>query len=132
MMNRIGKLVTTVAVSAALIVGGGIAANAQGNSTDFGGILNKYQQSRYFVTQSKSSNENSSINFSGIGANYSANVKAEDVNSGNQFEEKKGLGTGVNHEIPNGTPAGGRTRLILTNNVWAVVDVAISGSFTTK
>lgn len=98
--------------------------------------MNKFQQSRYFVDQTKTTTNNSQIRFSAIGGGYKANVKAQDRsqnnNSGTQYTEQKNLGTGYTHSIPNKTPKGKNTRLIVTNATWSPVSVAISGWFKTN
>ncbi|WP_269048399.1 hypothetical protein [Paenarthrobacter sp. Z7-10] len=60
------------------------------------------------------------------------NIKAQRSDTGGQFSESKGLGTGYTYSITNGTPTGVQTRLIVTNNSWTTVDVAITGWYKTN
>lgn len=60
------------------------------------------------------------------------NVKAQNLQNNQQFTELKGLDENSTNTIPNGTPAGNSSRLIVTNNTWAVVDVTAQGWFNIK
>lgn len=132
-MFKTRNVLAGVALAGILVAGGATAASASTSQTDFGGIMNSYQQSRYFATQTKANTgANASIRFSGLGGDSSANVKAQNVTTGTQYTEKKGLGEAYTYAIEDKTKSGQRTRLIVTNNAWVVVDVAISGWFKTN
>ena len=60
------------------------------------------------------------------------NVKAENAATGTQYTERKAISTGIAVPIANLTPVGTATRLIITNNIWAVVTVAVTGWFKTN
>lgn len=95
--------------------------------------MNRYQQSRYFQDQEKTRAKTASnIEFTGIGGAYSANVKAQNRQSGDQYAEQKGLGRNKIYNIPNATPTGQMTRLIVTNDTWTTVTVSINGWYRTN
>ena len=60
------------------------------------------------------------------------NVKSQNGATGTQYTEATGIGTGSTVSIANGTPVGTATRLIVTNNTWALVSVIVTGSFKTN
>lgn len=131
-MKRILRnLVVGSALAGVLATGGALSAQALTSQTNFDGNANRYQQSRYFQTQTKSNTSASQIRFSGIGSEYTMNVKAERI-GGSQYTEKKGLGEAYTYSIENKTPAGSQTRLIVTNNTWTAVEVTIAGWYKTN
>lgn len=94
--------------------------------------MNRSQQSRYFQDQEKTRTVASNIEFTEIGGNYSANVKAQNRVSGVQYTEVKGIGRNKIASIPNKTPVGQKTRLIVTNSAWTTVTVSIRGWYRTN
>ena len=132
-MRRSTRTLARSAVAAAILVGGAGGAQAITSNTAFDGIMNRNQQSRYFQEQEKTrGGVASNIEFFSIGGGYSANVKAENRQNGVQDEEKKGLGRNVIYNIPNSTPTGQKTRLIVTNDKWTTVTVSIDGWYRTN
>lgn len=127
---RIGAGVA--ALAATLCFGGALSAQATTSQTGFNSTVPRMQQSHYWEGQNKTTSSASQVYFSSIGASYTMNVKAESQGNGQQYAEKKGIGRGSAVPISNGTPIGTSTRLIVTNNVWAVVTVSVSGWFKTN
>lgn len=132
-MRRSTPSLTGAILAAGLLVGGAGGAQAITSNTAFDGIMNRYQQSRYFQDQEKTRAKTASnIEFTGIGGAYSANVKAQNRQSGDQYAEQKGLGRNKIYNIPNATPTGQMTRLIVTNDTWTTVTVSINGWYRTN
>jgi hypothetical protein len=134
-MFRINKLTRAIApllIASAVVGAGSVGAFAITTSTTFNSVVPRFQQSHYWVYQNKTTQLASQVNFSSIGASYLMNVKSQNGASGKQYTEATGIGTGSNVNIANGTPVGTATRLIVTNNTWALVDVVVTGSFKTN
>jgi hypothetical protein len=134
-MFRINKLTRAIApllIASAVVGAGSVGAFAITTSTTFNSIVPRFQQSHYWVYQNRTTQIASQVNFSTIGASYLMNVKSQNGANGTQYTETKGIGTGSNVNIANGTPVGTATRLIVTNNTWALVDVVVTGSFKTN
>lgn len=132
MRKRIKYGIATAALTAVLVGGGAASAFATTTATNFDGVANRGQQSRYFVYQTKTQVQTSGIHFNSIGNGYLMNVKAQNGASGTQYTERKGLGSGYDYGITNSTPVGTQTRLIVTNNSLTTVTVAIAGYFRTN
>ena len=124
--------VAAAALTAVLVGGGALSAFATTSQTSFDGIANRFQQSRYFEYQTRTTGDSSQIRFSDIGGGYAMNVKAQNGSSGTEYKEEDDLGTGYTYSIPNSTPTGDQTRLIVTNHSWTTVTVAIAGWFKTN
>lgn len=132
-MRRSTRSITGAVLAAGLPLGGAGGAQAVTSNTAFDGIMNRFQQSRYFQDQEKTrANTASNIEFTGIGGTYAANVKAQNRQSGDQYAEQKGLGRNTIYNIPNSTPKGQKTRLIVTNDTWTSVTVSINGWYRTN
>jgi len=134
-MFRINKLTRAIApllIASAVVGAGSVGAFAITTSTTFNSIVPRFQQSHYWVYQNRTTQIASQVNFSTIGASYLMNVKSQNGANDTQYTETKGIGTGSNVNIANGTPVGTATRLIVTNNTWALVDVVVTGSFKTN
>lgn len=132
-MHRMTRTMVGAVTAVGLLVGGAGAAQAITSNTAFDGIMNRFQQSRYFQDQEKvRAGTPSNIEFDSIGGTYSANVKAENRQSGTQYTERKGLGRHQIYNIENKTPVGQKTRLIVTNNTWTRVTVSIDGWYRTN
>ena len=121
-----------LAITGALIIGGSVSAQAIGSQTNFNSIVPRFQQSHYWEYQNRTTTSDSQVNFSSIGASYLMNVKSQNGASGAQYDEAKGIGTGSTVTIDNDTPTGTATRLIVTNNTWALVDDQVTGWFRTN
>lgn len=130
MSKKIVKIATGLAIAASL-TSGAVVAQAVESQTTFDGIANRMQQSRYFEHQPKTTSKDSQIRFRRIGGGYTMNVKAQH-DTGEQYKEIKGISSGNTQTIPNGTPKGKRTRLIVTNNTWTTVTVSIDGWYKTN
>ncbi len=132
MRKRIKYTIATAALTAVLVGGGAASAFAIGTPTNFDGVANRGQQSRYFEYQTKTLVQTSGIHFNTIGNGYTMNVKAQNGATNTQYTERKGLGTGYDYGITNSTPVGTQTRLIVTNNTFSTVTVAITGFYRTN
>ncbi len=130
--GRFGKSIAAAVLAGGLIVGGSAGAQAVTSSSDFSTIVPAAQQSHYWEYQNKTTSSASQVHFDYIGASYTMNVKAQNGASGTQYTEKKGIGTGSTVSNANSTPSGTATRLIVTNNTWAVVTVLVTGWFKTN
>lgn len=122
----------TVGIAIGLALTDAASAQAVTTQTNFNTIVPRFQQSHYWEYQNKTTTGASAVNFSFIGASYTMNVKAQNGASGAQYSEQKGIGTGSTRSIPNSTPVGTATRLIVTNNTWTTVDVTVTGWFKTN
>lgn len=131
-INKFTRIVAPMGIAAALVIGGSVGAYAITTATNFNSIVPRFQQSNYWAFQNRTTTSPSQVNFSSIGASYLMNVKSENGASGTQYTESKGIGVGSTVNIANGTPVGTATRLIVTNNTWALVDVQVTGWFKTN
>lgn len=104
MKSQARKVIAGLAL-AGILSSGAAMAHAVESKTNFDGIANRAQQSRYFQHQNKTTSKDSQIRFSRIGGGYSMNVKAQH-NTGKQYTEKKGIVAGQIRSIANGTPQG--------------------------
>jgi hypothetical protein len=127
---RKGKSVSIAAVGAiGMVLFGGVAAFADNSSHSFSGTVPAYQQSHYLNSYQRSSGTASStIDFSSISNSQLMNVKAENLQNNAEYTEIKGIGTGSNTSIPNSTPAGDESRLVVTNYDWNALTPSIGGS----
>lgn len=75
-MRRATRTIIGSLVAFTLVFGGAGGAQALISNTGFDGIMNRYQQSRYFSEQVRERTYASNIEFTSIGGSYSANVKA--------------------------------------------------------
>lgn len=119
-----------MAATVALVLVGAGAAFADTNQHNFDDTVPAYQQSHYLNSYGRtSSTANSRIYFSAIGSGQLMNVKAQNLSSGTQYTEKKGIGTGSERQIDNNTPAGTSSRLIVTNYDFNTLTPNIKGYF---
>lgn len=132
MISRSRKALMAVGLTVALAAGGAASAQALTTQTDFSSIVPALQQSHYWEYQNRTTSNASDVHFTSIGASYLMNVKAQNGSSGTEYTEKKGIGTGSTVSIANSTPIGTATRLIVTNNTWALVTVLVNGWFKTN
>lgn len=130
--SRLYKAALAVAISASMAGGGMIAANAIASQTNFTTIVPRLQQSHYWQYQNRTTTSDSQVRFSTIGASYLMNVKAQNGDTQVQYQERKAIGVGSTVTIKNGTPIDTATRLIVTNNTWALFDVVATGWFRTN
>jgi hypothetical protein len=126
------KAFFALGVSGALVLCGTSAAQAVTTQTNFSTIVPRLQQSYYWEYQNKTTSYTSQVYFSAIGASYLMNVKAQNGATGVQYSEKKSIAEGSSVYVPNGTPVSTGTRLIVTNDTWALVDVQATGWFKTN
>ncbi|MDO5634090.1 MAG: hypothetical protein Q4G34_04390 [Micrococcus sp.] len=132
-MRRSTRSLTGGLLAAALLLGGAGGAQAIIANTGFDGVMNGAQQSRYFQAQVRERTTNSNIEFTSIGGDrYAANVKAQNMLSGEQYTERKEIGRNTIASIENKTPIGHKTLLIVTNSKWTPVSVSIRGWFRTN
>ncbi len=108
-----------------------------GNLAKSGGgallVVGRFQQSHYWEYQVKTRAGVSSVQFDSIGGSYLMNVKAQNGADGTQYPERVGIAVNtIPSTISNSTPVGTATRLIVTNNAWALVDVLVTGFFRTN
>ncbi|WP_448262135.1 hypothetical protein [Microbacterium aurum] len=115
-----------------LAVGGAAAAQAVTTQSNFNTNVPRFQQSHYWEYQNKTTSSASEVRFSSIGGGYTMNVKAQNGANGNQYSEQTAISTGSTRSIPNSTPSGTATRLIVTNNTWTTVQVNVTGWFKTN
>ena len=130
--RKISKILVPLVIASAFTFGGSYSAEAVTSQTAFDSIVPRFQQSKYWVYQNRTTTSSSQVNFNTIGASYLMNVKSENGATGVQYTEAKGIGTGSTVYIANGTPVGTATRLIVTNNTWTLVDVQVTGWFRTN
>jgi len=128
----IKKSLTAVAVTAGLVLGGAGVAHATASESKFSTTVPRAQQSHYWEYQKKTTTSASQVNFASIGGGYLMNVKAQNADGGKQYTERKGIAKGSTNKIENKTPKGKSTRLIVTNNTWTAVTVAVTGWFKTN
>lgn len=131
-MSRTRKAILAAGLAVGLALAGAASAQAVTTQTNFNTIVPRFQQSHYWTYQNKVNTSASQVAFSFIGSDYTMNVKAQNGSSGTEYTEKKGIGVGSAVSISNGTPVGTATRLIVTNNTWALVDVTATGWFKTN
>ena len=110
-----------------------MVANAVTTDTTFSTNVPKFQQSHYWDYQQKTRTGVSAVQFDFIGSNYLMNVKAQNGATLAEYAERIGISESTTPSpIANGTPIGTATRLIVTNNTWALVEVLASGFFRTN
>ena len=131
-MSRIQRGIGVAIATAALTVSGVTSAHAVTSQTNFNSIVPRFQQSHYWEYQNKTTSMTSHVFFTSIGGGYTMNVKAQNGATGVQYAETKGIYTNIEMYIQNLTPVGAATRLIVTNNVWTLADVSVTGWFTTN
>ena len=132
LITKAKKALVAGILGVSLALGGAVGAQAVTSQSNFSTTVPRAQQSHYWEYQNKTTGSASQVNFSSIGGGYTMNVKAQNGASGTQYSEQTAISTGSTRSIPNSTPSGTATRLIVTNNTWTTVTVSVAGWFKTN
>jgi hypothetical protein len=119
-----------VALATLVAMGGASVALADNTSHSFNATIPALQQSHYMTSYNRATSSTAStIYFSSISNSQLMNVKAQNLQNNAQYTEIKGIGPGYNVSIPNSTPTGYQSRLIVTNYDWNLSSQTAIGSF---
>ena len=129
MRTRQGKSVSIgAAIAVGMVLFGGVAAFADNSSHSFSGVVPPYQQAHYL-------NVIPALKQHGVvDDRFLVDLKqSTDEREGREPAEQRGVHgdqghrTGSNTSIPNSTPAGDESRLVVTNYDWNTLSPNIAG-----